>query len=578
MPSDDDFRVRPGRIRSSRIARARPFVAQALAAAQRAGGYVSRNGSIVARRHLRFGRGRVASLRANRFITSRSRFCTVKARVVRHKGLSSPLARHLNYLRREGVTRGDQKARLFGAGTDDVDTQEFAERCKDDRHHFRFIVSPENAVDMADLRQFTRELLAQAGKDLGTTLDWTAIDHWNTDNPHIHVIVRGRTDDGQDLVIDRDYIKSGLRDRAQDLITQELGLRTDQDVHRFLDRQVGAERWTVLDRQLVRDRNAHGIIDMAPASDRPADGYLPQKVGRLRMLERLGLAAQLGPGQWMISDDARATLQALGERGDIIKRMHRALARQGIERSAADYVLAGEKLDRPIIGRLLERGLHDDFYGTAFAVVDGLDGRTHHIKLSDLDAAGDGPRGSIVELRHFTDAKGNRRAALAVRSDLSIDDQVKADGATWIDRRLIARDTPDLGGGFGAEVKAAMGARTEHLVEQGLAQRRGDQIVFNRNLLATLREREVDAHGARLAAERGMPFHKARAGEFVAGLYRERIVLASGRFAMVDDGLGFSLVPWTPALEKHLGRHVSGVARPDGGIDWSFGRKRSLGL
>ena len=123
---------------------------------------MSRNGSIVSRRHSRSGRGRVASLRANRFITSRSRFCTVKARVVRHKGLSSPLARHLNYLRREGVTRDDQKARLFGAGTDDVDAVEFAERCKDDRHHFRFIVSPEDAIDMSDLRQFTRELMAQA--------------------------------------------------------------------------------------------------------------------------------------------------------------------------------------------------------------------------------------------------------------------------------------------------------------------------------------------------------------------------------------------------------------------------------
>lgn len=578
MSTDDDFRVRPGRIRSSRIQRARPFIAQALAAAQRAGGHVSRNGSIISRRHSRFGRGRVASLRANRFITSRSRFCTVKALVVRHRGLSSPLARHLNYLRREGVSRDDVKARLFGAKTDDVDAREFADRCKDDRHHFRFIVSPEDAVDMADLRQFTRELMAQAEKDLGTTLDWVAIDHWNTDNPHVHVIVRGRADDDRDLVIDRDYIKSGLRDRAQDLITQELGLRTDQDIHRFLDRQVEAERWTVLDRQLVRDANAHGIIDMAPALDRLADNYLPQKVGRLRKLERLGLAEQLGPGQWTISGDARTTLRALGERGDIIKRMHRAMAEQGIERGAADYVLAAEKLDRPVIGRLLERGLHDDFYGTAFAVVDGLDGRTHHIKLVDLEAAGDGPRGSIVELRHFTDAKDNRRVALAVRSDLSIEDQVKADGATWIDRRLVARDAPDVGGGCGAEVKAAMVARTEHLIEQGLAQRRGDQVMFNRNLLTTLREREVGTQGARLAAETGMPFHKAGAGEFVAGLYRERIVLASGRFAMIDDGLGFSLVPWTPSLEKHLGQHVSGVARPDGGVDWAFGRKRSLGL
>jgi type IV secretory pathway VirD2 relaxase len=578
MPDDDDFRIRPGRIRSSRVQRARPFIAQALAAAQRAGGHVSRNGSIVSRRHSRFGRGRVASLRANRFISSRSRFCTVKARVVRHKGLSSPLVRHLNYLRRDGVTRDDEKGRLFGAETDTVNARDFAERCKDDRHHFRFIVSPEDAVDMADLRQFTRELMAQTEKDLGTKLDWAAVDHWNTDNPHVHVIVRGRADDGRDLVIDRDYIKRGLRDRAQDLITQELGPRTDRDIRRFLDRQVQAERWNVLDRQLLRDANIHGVIDVAPALDRAADDYLPYKVGRLRKLEALGLAEQLGPGQWTISEDAPSTLRALSERGDIIKRIHRALAEQNIERAAADYVLAGEKLDQPVIGRLLGHGLHDDFHGTAFAVIDGLDGRTHHIKLSDLDAAADSPHASIVELRQFTDAKGSRRVAIAVRSDLSIAEQIKADGATWIDRQLISREPLQLGGGFGAEVRAAMAARTEHLVEQGLAQRRGDQFSFNRNLVFTLRQREVDAQGARLAAETGMAFRKAVAGEFVAGTYRERVVLASGRFAMIDDGLGFSLVPWTPSLERHLGRHVSGVARPDGGVDWSFGRKRSLGL
>ncbi|MNL00146.1 hypothetical protein D3C87_1205680 [compost metagenome] len=75
-----------------------------------------------------------------------------------------------------------------------------------------------------------------------------------------------------------------------------------------------------------------------------------------------------------------------------------------------------------------------------------------------------------------------------------------------------------------------------------------------------------------------MPFREAVAGEYVAGTYSRRFTLASGRFAMVDDGLGFSLVPWTPSVEKHIGQHISGVARADGGVDWSFGRRRGLGL
>ncbi|PRD43071.1 type VI secretion protein [Phyllobacterium phragmitis] len=578
MSRDDDFRVRPGRIRSSRAQRAKPFVAQALAAAQKAGGRISRSGRITSGNGSRFGRGRVASVRANRLITSRSRGAVIKTRVVRHTVRSATLTAHLNYLRRDGVTRDGEKARMFGPETDDADVKGFAERCEDDRHHFRFIVSPDDALEMTDLKTFTRDLMAQMEKDLGTKLEWVAVDHWNTAHPHVHVILRGRADDGQDLMIARDYIKEGMRNRAQDLITQELGSRTDLDIRRVLERQVEAERWTRLDRQLVRDADRYGFLDVAPVPDQKPDEYLTLKVGRLRHLERLGLAESVGPGQWLIADEAEPTLRELGERNDIIKRMHRALTERGIDRGLTDYVIAGDTQAEPIIGRLVDRGLDDELRGTAYAVVDGIDGRTHHIRFHDLDAAGDSAPGSIVELRRFEDRSGRPRTALAVRSDLSIEAQATADGVTWLDRQLIARDPVDLGGRFGLEVKQAMEARAEHLIQEGLARREGQGIVFARNLLATLRERELDALGQKLAAETGMPFQKFAAGEYVAGTYRQRFALASGRFALIDDGLGFKLVPWTPSVEKHIGQHISGVARGDGGVDWSIGRKRGLGL
>jgi type IV secretory pathway VirD2 relaxase len=579
MSGEDDFRIRPGRIRSTSAQRARPFIAQALAAAQRAGGSVSRKGTIGPNHRSRFGRGQRASVQANRFITSRSRGAVVKARVVRHGGRSAPLATHLSYLGREGVTRDGEKARLFGPGTDDADRQAFAERCEDDRHHFRFIVSPDDALEMSDLKTFARDLVGQMEKDLGTKLDWVGADHWNTEHPHVHLIVRGVREDGENLVISRDYIKEGMRDRARDLITQELGPRTDQEIRRTLERQIAAERWTNLDRQLARDSTRTGVIDLAPHPDRQPDEFHALKVGRLRKLESLGLANQIGPGQWAMSEHAEPTLRELGERGDIIKRIHHGLAERGIERGAANYVLAGESLDDPVVGRLVARGLDDELKGTAYAVVDGADGRTHHIKLPDLDAAGDGTPGSIVELRKFDDAQGRRRVALAVRSDLSIERQITATGATWLDRQAIAREPVALGGGgFGAEVREALDRRAEHLIGQGLAERQGRGVSFSRNLIETLRRRELDALGEKLASESGRPLTSASTGEYVSGTYRQRFALASGRFAMIDDGLGFQLVPWSPSLEKQLGRHVSGLARSDGGIDWSFGRKRGLGL
>ena len=579
MADDSEIRVRPGRIRSTRAQQARPFISQALAAAQKAGGRVSRSGKITTGNRSRFGRGQRASIQANRLLTGRSRIVVIKTRVVRHSARSAPLAAHLSYLRRDGVTRDGEKARLFGPEGDNVDARDFAARCEDDRHHFRFIVSPEDAVDMADLKNHARELMGQMEKDLGTKLDWVGVDHWNTDNPHIHIILRGRTDDGQDLVISRDYIKDGMRARAQDLVTQELGQRTDLEINRNLERQVEAERWTQLDRQLVRDAGKSGIIDLAPQPGQQPDEFHALKVGRLRTLEIRGLAGQVGHQQWFIKPEAEATLRELGERGDIIKRMHRALTERGIERGSASYVLAGESLDVPVIGRLVERGLDDELKGTAYAVVDGVDGRTHHIRLPHLDATGDSPPGSIVELRAYEDAKGDRRVALAVRSDLDLQHQVSATGATWLDRQSIAREPVAMSdGGFGAEVRDAMRQRAEHLVGEGLAEQQGRRVIFNRNLIDTLRRREVDAVAGRLAKETGQPFKPAESGEYVAGTYRQRLTLASGRFAMIDDGLGFQLVPWSPSLDKQLGRHVSGVARDGGGVDWDFGRKRGLGL
>ena len=579
MSGEDDFRLRPGRIRSSSSQRARPFIAQALAATQRAGGRISRSGKIDAGNRSRFGRGQRATVQANRFITARSRGAVVKARVVRNVGRGAPLATHLAYLRRDGVTRDDEKAQLFGPGDEPIEAETFATRCENDRHHFRFIVSPDDAVEMTDLRSFTRDLVGQMEKDLGTRLDWAAVDHWNTEHPHIHLIVRGVRDDGENLVIARDYIKEGMRGRARELITMELGPRTDRDIRKDLERQIDAERWTALDRQLLRDSHGTGIVDLAPQTDRQPDELHTLKIGRMRKLESLGFASQAAPGQWVLKEDTEQRLRGLGERGDIIKRIHRGLKARRIARSASRYVLASEGLSSPVIGRLINRGLDDELKGTAYAVIDGIDGRTHHVKLPHIDAAGDSAPGSIVELRTFEDAKGRRRLALAVRSDLSIEDQVTATGATWLDRQAIAREPMPLGGGgFGAEVGDALSRRADHLVEEGLARRQGQRVIFNRNLLDTLRKRELNAVGETLAEELGRPYSPSSTGDYVSGTYQRRLTLASGRFAMIDDGLGFQLVPWTPSVERHLGKQISGIARSDGGVDWDLGRNRGIGL
>jgi type IV secretory pathway VirD2 relaxase len=578
---DDDLRVRPGRIRDEGRGAAKPksFVAQVMRAAKKAGHTGPAFGHARGGSGSRFGRGRSAALALS--LRSPGRRVVVMTRVVRHRGKqfrSAPLAKHVAYLERDGVTRDNADARMFDARSDDADSRAFAERCEEDRHHFRFTISPEDAARMSDLRAFTRELMAEAQGDLGTKLDWVAVDHWNTDNPHVHVLVRGRADNGKDLVISRDYISRGLRARAADRVTLELGPRSDREISSVLEKEVEAERWTGLDRALrAAADEGGGVADLRPGSPDEDPELRRLMVGRTAKLERLGLADQVSPGCWTFKPGLEQTLRDLSIRGDIIKTMHRAMVAAGRDAEISGFALHGEKVTDQVLGRLVERGLHDELRGSAYAVVDGIDGRTHHLQFSTLEMTGDAKLGAIVEARAYRDDRGYDRLSLAIRSDLALQEQVAAPGATWLDRQLLSRDTT-IGSGFGADVRDAMDRRIDHLVTEGLARRQGQQTVFARDLLDTLRRREIKEVASKLSVETGLAYQPAGEGEHVAGIYRRRVVLSSGRFAMIDDGLGFQLVPWRPALERHINEHVAGVVLPGGRVDWSPGRKRGLSI
>jgi type IV secretory pathway VirD2 relaxase len=468
---------------------------------------------------------------------------------------------------------------MFNQASDDADAKAFAERCEDDRHHFRFTVSPEDAGDMEDLRAFTRDLIKDVARDLGTKLDWVAVDHWNTENPHIHILIRGRAADGHDLVISRDYISQGFRDRASELVTLELGPRSEQEIRSALEKEVEADRWTSLDRALqdLSDEEG-GIADLRLGGGNEDPELRSLMLGRAAKLERLGLADRIGAARRTLKPGLEPALRDLGIRGDIIKTMHRAMSRADREPEVAGFAIHGDTPGDPVLGRLVQRGLDDELKGSAYAIVEGVDGRTHHLRFSDIELTGDARPGAIVEARAYEDANGRQRLSLATRSDLTIEAQISAPGATWIDRQLLAKDPSLSSGGFGAEVREAMDRRIDHLAQQSMAERQGQRVVFARVLLNTLRRQEIDRAVSKLSAETGLAHRPSAEGEHVSGIYRQRVTLSSGRFAMIDDGMGFQLVPWRPALEQQLGKQVAGVMAPGGSVDWNFGRKRGLGL
>ncbi|MBM3553266.1 MAG: DUF3363 domain-containing protein [Alphaproteobacteria bacterium] len=698
MTSDDadDFHIRPGRSRSGGTragSRPQTFVKRVESAVRKAGGDPKRIGGGTGKKNGRFNaRGRGAKAAATLAGESgewrrdsggrfRARRVIVKARAVklnpqRRAGKSGPKIRgapsravdaHLRYLERDGVTREGEKGRAYSAIENEADGRAFIERGREDRHQFRFIVAPEDAEEMADLRRFTRDLMRQMEKDLDTRLDWVAVDHHNTGHPHTHVIIRGVTDDGKILNIAGDYIAHGVRQRANELVTRELGHQSEIEIARKLASEVNAERLTRLDKMLLAEQRAEGVVDLRPGQG----GSYPVRenrhllISRAKRLERYGLATETEPGRWLVADKAEATLKQLGQRNDIIKTMHRALADHGLaeERGADQYLLHGARAGAPIVGRVLGKGLAGDEMGDkVYLIVDGVDGRVHHVEFAKPERLDDIRRGTIVEAKpvvaepraadrniaivaegdggiyqpgrhrdliresferqgkdpdafvrfHVRRLEALRRAGhverldadnwrvpsdiaergmrydlgrggdgltIRILSTLDLEGQIDSDGATWLDRELTSQSrTPLTRAGFGRDVADALQRRSNVLVTQGFARHLSDgRFQFGADTLARLERAEVSSVGQRLAAARGLTFREPQPGGYVSGKLVGATQLASGRFAMIDDGLGFSLVPWQPVLDKRIDQHISGVMR-DSGVEWSFGRKRGLGL
>ncbi|WP_367119196.1 DUF3363 domain-containing protein [Methylocystis sp.] len=354
----------------------------------------------------RIGRGQAAADRLKlvaqqREPGERMRRVVVKARIVRLKLGSKGADAHLRYLQRDGTDREGKKGRLYGADTDAADGREFLECGREDRHQFRFIVAPEDGDQLSDLRAFTRDVMKQMEEDLGTKLDWVAVDHFNTGHPHSHVVIRGKDEAGKDLVIAQDYITDGIRLRAQELATLELGPETDLELRSKLTAEITAERFTRIDRAMLAEAG-EGTLNLRPeAGQVRADFDRTLRIGRLQTLSRYGLATESEPGVWKLSDELEPTLRELSGRGDIIKAINRALKARGEERALESYSLHGEEATARITGRVIDKRLTDELGERLGLVVDGVDGRVHHVALGSeamSNAAEEASIGSIVEI------------------------------------------------------------------------------------------------------------------------------------------------------------------------------------
>jgi type IV secretory pathway VirD2 relaxase len=190
-----------------------------------------------------------------------------------------------------------------------------------DERMLKIIVSPEFGEDRVDLVHLTRDLMQRMTSDLNTELQWVATAHFNTDNPHVHIALRGIRENGTSLRIERDYIKHGIRRIAEDLCARQLGYRTQLDVAEAGRREVSQQRFTSLDRAIARNKpTTDHSWDFLIRQD-PMESLGQYVIARLRNLEGMGLAAAAGLNQWRVRQDfetALRTMQRLGDRQKIL--------------------------------------------------------------------------------------------------------------------------------------------------------------------------------------------------------------------------------------------------------------------
>jgi type IV secretory pathway VirD2 relaxase len=639
--ADDDFELWLGC-----IAKDRPFRHQVRKAQNLAGG-AKRSSAKGGRRFdgSRIGRGsgsgRILSA-SNRHSGPRSRRVVVKARIVRLAGAGAKSAvAHLRYLQRDGTTREGERGSLYSADLDSADGKAFLERGTGDRHQFRFIVAAEDGAEYEDLKPMIRRLMAQAEKDLGTKLDWAAVDHFNTGHPHSHVLVRGKDDREQDLIIAREYITKGLRQRAVELVNLDLGPRTEREIMRANLREIGQERFTGIDRRLLRAIDADGLV--SPHNVDSIEQSL--RAGRLATLGRMGLAVEERKGRWRLSAELEPTLRAMGKHADIIATLDREVRARELVASPADYAIydAGCAGAQPIAGRIVARGLSDEQVGREYLIVDSIDGRAHYVEIgvggdehiregaivrisptpvavravdrtvAEIAAANGGRYSEDIHFlndptarerfvqTHVRRLEAIRRSTGAVEREpdgtwkiatdhveraleyerrraarepvqieplaaMALEQMPAHNGITWLDEDASASDAHGPGGSFGSKVGDAMRRRQQWLQEHGLADKP--------DRLDILRRRELQRVAGQLARELGAPFVEAEPGLPIDGTYRRSVQVGMMRMAVIENSREFTLVPWSPVLERQLGKEVSGIMRGRD-VSWTFGRQRS---
>ena len=352
--------------------------------------------------------------RGNSFVGfSSGQRVVVKARYVKHKagsmkagGGAASLRDHLKYISRDAAGKDGEKAVLFSEQDEGLDRKGFLELCKDDRHHWRFIVSPENGHQIEDFHGYIRSVMKLVEKDLETSLTWTAAVHYDTDDVHAHVIVRGVNDRGEDLVIGQDYVKEGFRRRAQEVATELLGERSLEEIRKSQEKEVEVLRVTSLDRFMEKQMGEDRTLDVrAKTSFGKSIFYEDLIKGRLRFLAASGLAIEQPPGVFMLKEDYQDELAKIAQKSEAVKRLYGKIEDQARLDDLSVYSLKGGE-GETVAGRVIYKGIMDELYDRKYVVVQDMDAKLHFVPVGESRSYNRVEKDSLVVVKPGDKATG----------------------------------------------------------------------------------------------------------------------------------------------------------------------------
>jgi type IV secretory pathway VirD2 relaxase len=468
------------------------------------------------------------------------------------------LAAHASYLQRDGAEREGEKGRFYDATHDEVrDAQDrLQDWAENDKRHFRITLAPESGARLVaedgQLKEFTRDTMARMERDLGLGLDWIAIDHHNTDNPHSHVIVRGVRRDGVELIIPREYVSHGLREAARDVATDRIGARGREDERLRLDREAHSQSYNRLDQAIENELGKRSEILVQRLGHGRDPAFADAMKARARELARIGLA----------EETRRNVIRFERDWTDRLKAMRSIDVRRELARAK----LYEKNMGR-VAGAVRELGPRGETPDRGVLVVETPD-KGRLVLNTSMEAIADLKRGSLVEL-----TPDGRRGGIERLSFHAPEEQVHARAQTELDRELerVARGQaprlPDA-----PEVRAALDQRANVLESNQLGFRTNDgRFHFRDGALDELKQTELSREGREAAKDRhglfrdvtpGSGHERDRGGATTftsekSWTVRETKELFAGKTAILERGSDLALAPMQSGMGIGPGDRVS---------------------